>query len=48
LVVREAMKRDIDIILFGYSPDEIRRYFYEIPQHEIEHKLLVKVKSFES
>ncbi|MBA7700364.1 hypothetical protein ES703_109075 [subsurface metagenome] len=37
LVVREAMKRDIDIILFGYSPDEIRRYFYEIPQHEIEH-----------
>lgn len=38
LVVREAMKRDIDIILFGYSPDEIRRYFYEIPQHEIEHE----------
>jgi hypothetical protein len=38
LVVREAMKREIDIILFGYSPDEIRRYFYEIPQHEIEHE----------
>jgi len=37
LVVREALKREIDIILFGYSPDEIRRYFYEIPQHEIEH-----------
>ena len=37
LVVREAMKHEIDIILFGYSPDEIRRYFYEIPQHEIEH-----------
>ena len=37
LVVREAIKREIDIILFGYSPDEIRRYFYEIPQHEIEH-----------
>jgi len=37
LVVREAIKRQIDIILFGYSPDEIRRYFYEIPQHEIEH-----------
>jgi len=37
LVVREAVKREIDIILFGYSPDEIRRYFYEIPQHEIEH-----------
>jgi len=37
LVVREAMERKIDIILFGYSPDEIRKYFYEIPQHEIEH-----------
>jgi len=37
LIVREAVKRKIDIILFGYSPDEIRRYFYEIPQHEIEH-----------
>jgi len=37
LIVREAVKLEIDIILFGYSPDEIRRYFYEIPQHEIEH-----------
>ena len=37
LIVREAVKREIDIILFGYSPDEIRRYFYEISQHEIEH-----------
>ncbi len=37
LVVREAVKREIEIILFGYSPDEIRRYFYEIPHHEIEH-----------
>ena len=35
LVVREALKRNIDLILFGYSPDEIRRYFYEIAQHEI-------------
>ena len=35
LVVKEALKQDIDLILFGYSPDEIRRYFYEIPQHEI-------------
>ncbi len=35
LVVREAMERDIDVILFGYSPDEIRRYFYEIPRDEI-------------
>ncbi|MFX0177034.1 MAG: hypothetical protein ACFE85_12490 [Candidatus Hodarchaeota archaeon] len=34
LVVREAINRNIDLILFGYSPDEIRRYFYEIPQHE--------------
>ena len=35
LVVREAMERDIELILFGYSPDEIRRYFYEIPRDEI-------------
>jgi len=35
LVVRAAMENDIDLILFGYSPDQIRRYFYEIPQHEI-------------
>jgi hypothetical protein len=35
LVVKEALKQDIDLILFGYSPDEIRRYYYEIPQHEI-------------
>ena len=35
LVVKEALKQNIDLILFGYSPDEIRRYFYEIPQHEI-------------
>lgn len=35
LVVKEALKQEIDLILFGYSPDEIRRYFYEIPQHEI-------------
>ena len=37
LVVREAMERDIGVILFGYSPDEIRRYFYEIPRVEIIH-----------
>ena len=35
LVVRVAMQKDIEIILFGYSPDQIRRYFYEIPRHEI-------------
>ena len=35
LVVREAMERDIELILFGYSPDEIRKYFYEIPRDEI-------------
>ncbi|MBY8988269.1 MAG: hypothetical protein KGD61_07435 [Candidatus Lokiarchaeota archaeon] len=35
LVVKEALNQDIDLILFGYSPDEIRRYYYEIPQHEI-------------
>lgn len=35
LVVRVAMQNEIDLILFGYSPDQIRRYFYEIPQSEI-------------
>jgi hypothetical protein len=40
LVVREAMERDIDVILFGYSPDEIRRYFYEIPRDEIVYEWL--------
>ena len=35
LMVREAMERNVEVILFGYSPDEIRRYFYEIPRDEI-------------
>ena len=48
LVVREAMKRDIDVILFGYSPDEIRRYFYEIPRDEIIHDWLPDFISSES
>jgi len=36
LVVKAALQNDIGLILFGYSPDQIRRYFYEIPQHEIQ------------
>jgi hypothetical protein len=34
-MVIEALKRDLDICILGYSPDQIRRYFYEIPKHEI-------------
>ena len=35
VVVREAIKRGIKHVIFGYSPDQIKRYFYEIPQEEI-------------
>ncbi|MFX1558896.1 MAG: hypothetical protein ACFFC9_16730, partial [Promethearchaeota archaeon] len=35
IVVKEAIKREISIVLFGYSPDQIARYFYEMPQNEI-------------
>ncbi|MFW9819656.1 MAG: hypothetical protein ACFFE5_08610, partial [Candidatus Thorarchaeota archaeon] len=35
IVVKEAVKRKIPYVLFGYSPDQIFRYFYEIPQEEI-------------
>lgn len=42
LVVKEALKQEIDLILFGYSPDEIRRYYYEIPQHEIVNEWMPK------
>ncbi|MFX0043842.1 MAG: hypothetical protein ACFE8L_13100 [Candidatus Hodarchaeota archaeon] len=35
IVVKEAMKYKVPYVLFGYSPDQIFRYFYEIPQEEI-------------
>ena len=35
IVVKEAIKRNINIVIFGYSPDQIKRYFYEIPRVEI-------------
>lgn len=35
VVVKEAIKHEIPYVLFGYSPDQIFRYFYEIPQKEI-------------
>lgn len=35
IVVKEAIKREIPYVLFGYSPDQIFRYFYEIPRGEI-------------
>jgi 3'-phosphoadenosine 5'-phosphosulfate sulfotransferase (PAPS reductase)/FAD synthetase len=35
VMVKEALKRDLNLCILGYSPDQIRRYFYEIPKHEI-------------
>jgi hypothetical protein len=35
IVVKEAIKRDIHYVLFGYSPDQVFRYFYEMPQTEV-------------
>ena len=35
IVVKVAMKYKVPYVLFGYSPDQIFRYFYEIPQEEI-------------
>lgn len=35
IVVKEAVKRAIPYVLFGYSPDQIFRYFYEMPQEEV-------------
>ncbi|MBD3215235.1 MAG: hypothetical protein GF311_21690 [Candidatus Lokiarchaeota archaeon] len=35
IMVKEALKRDIPIIILGYSSDQIKRYFYEIPSKEI-------------
>lgn len=35
IVVKEAIKYNIPFVLFAYSPDQIARYYYEIPQKEI-------------
>ena len=35
IVVKEAIKHGIDYVLFGYSPDQIFRYFYEMPRDEV-------------
>ncbi|MFX1345774.1 MAG: hypothetical protein ACFFAI_11755 [Promethearchaeota archaeon] len=35
IVVKEAMKHGIQYVLFGYSPDQIFRYFYEMPRDEV-------------
>ncbi len=35
LVVKEAIKREIPYVFFGYSPDQTFRYFYEMPRKEI-------------
>ncbi len=35
IIVKEAIKNEIPYVLFGYSPDQIFRYFFEIPQEEI-------------
>lgn len=38
IMVKEALKRDLNICILGYSPDQIRRYFYEISKKEIRKK----------
>ncbi|MFX1279973.1 MAG: hypothetical protein ACFFA3_11190 [Promethearchaeota archaeon] len=35
IVVKEAIKQEIPYVLFGYSPDQIFRYFYEMPREEV-------------
>lgn len=35
IVVKEAIRRKIPYVLFGYSPDQTFRYFYEMPQEEV-------------
>jgi hypothetical protein len=34
IAIKEAIKRNIPYVLFAYSPDQIKRYFYEIPQED--------------
>ena len=35
IVVKEAIKHQIPYVFFGYSPDQIFRYFYEMPPEEV-------------
>jgi len=35
IMVKEAIKREIPFIILGYSSDQIKRYFFEIPETEI-------------
>ncbi|UCC19882.1 MAG: hypothetical protein JSV62_00985 [Promethearchaeota archaeon] len=35
IVVKEAIKRKIPYVFFGYSPDQIARYFFEMPRDQI-------------
>lgn len=35
IVVKEAIKLEIPYVFFGYSPDQIARYFYEMPRKQI-------------
>ena len=35
IVVKESIKLEIPYVFFGYSPDQIFRYFYEMPKEEV-------------
>lgn len=37
ILTKEALKRKIPLIILGYSPDQIKRYFYEMPIEEIKY-----------
>ena len=40
ILVKEAMKRNLNIVIIGYSPDQIARYFYETsPEDTFEYGL---------
>ena len=34
IIVKEAIKEEIPYVLFGYSPDQVSRYFYEMQKEE--------------
>ncbi|MFX1572779.1 MAG: hypothetical protein ACFFB0_08520 [Promethearchaeota archaeon] len=35
IIVKEAIKREIPYVLFGYSPEQTFRYFYEMPHEQV-------------
>lgn len=37
IIVKQALKYEIPYVLFGYSPEQTFRYFYEIPHEEVIH-----------